>query len=308
MNGLRRWLRHAAPSPLAGALSSAAAGLLMLGFLVSLGYGLSSGLDDFVENAGFLFGVIVSPFIALLLAVAGVVEKNPLPRGLIWAGAGGALLVGGLGMAAGLSASPSTGLAGGLVTYCVVCSPLAALCFLPAVYFVSKAGPSVRRSLAQTDDQQIIEAVTLRGEAALADLARATGLPMPAVAHTVERLLHTGRLAGQFDAAAGRVYSQQALVEKQRRLGAVIAARGQITFDALAAEMNVSRHLLRDWIYQLVRRGGFTGYMNWADGVIYSAEARRLEAAGRCPRCGGELSLAGRGVIRCDHCGSEIFL
>jgi tRNA(Ile2) C34 agmatinyltransferase TiaS len=41
--------------------------------------------------------------------------------------------------------------------------------------------------------------------------------------------------------------------------------------------------------------------------VIYSAEAKARAAAGRCPRCGGKLNLAGRGVIQCGHCGSEVF-
>lgn len=52
----------------------------------------------------------------------------------------------------------------------------------------------------------------------------------------------------------------------------------------------------------------FSGYINWDEGILYSAEAAALREAGRCPNCGGALALAGRGVIRCPHCGTEIFL
>ena len=29
---------------------------------------------------------------------------------------------------------------------------------------------------------------------------------------------------------------------------------------------------------------------------------------GKCPNCGGQLELTGKGVISCPFCGSEIFL
>ncbi len=53
--------------------------------------------------------------------------------------------------------------------------------------------------------------------------------------------------------------------------------------------------------------GEFTGYMNWDEGLLYSADASKL-AHDRCPRCGSEITLAGKGVAQCAHCGSEIFL
>ncbi len=113
---------------------------------------------------------------------------------------------------------------------------------------------------------------------------------------------------GLMDAPRQVVYSAAALAEKQRRLLGVVHARGQIHLDALAAELRAPRGLLKDWIYQLVQRGQFSGYINWEEGLLYSADAQALRDQGRCPRCGGELGLAGKGVILCSHCGSEILL
>jgi ribosomal protein S27AE len=61
------------------------------------------------------------------------------------------------------------------------------------------------------------------------------------------------------------------------------------------------------WIYDLVGRSEFTGHVNWDEGRLYSADASKL-AHERCPRCGGEIALAGKGTAQCAHCGSEIFL
>ncbi|HEY9526394.1 MAG TPA: hypothetical protein VIR02_04885, partial [Anaerolineales bacterium] len=116
------------------------------------------------------------------------------------------------------------------------------------------------------------------------------------------------RLFGWHDAARGRVYSAKELRERQSRLAAIVTARGQIRMDDLAQELSAPGDLTRTWMYELVKRGEFSGYINWDEGILYSKEAQRLTEAGTCPHCNGELSLAGKGVIRCRYCSSEIFL
>jgi DNA-directed RNA polymerase subunit RPC12/RpoP len=308
MNTLSRWLKYAAPAPLPAALASAAGGFIVLGLLVSLGYGLSAGSRSFLENAGFMFGAIVTPVIEVLLIAAALIEKMALPRALLWASAAGMWLFGGLGLLIGLAAAPTTGLAAAFVSYCCLCSPAALVCGVPAVYFVRRAAPGVHGQVSADQEHQVLQLATVRGETTLADIANTLSLPPREAAATLERLIHSGRFKGMFDGESGRVYTQAALLEKQRALAGIVTARGQITLDELANELRAPRHLLRGWIYELVRRASFTGYVNWAEGVVYSAEAKKLTAAGRCPRCNGELGLAGKGVIRCEHCGSEIFL
>jgi tRNA(Ile2) C34 agmatinyltransferase TiaS len=42
--------------------------------------------------------------------------------------------------------------------------------------------------------------------------------------------------------------------------------------------------------------------------VLYSAEVSALRGTTRCKHCGGEVTLAGKGVIKCPFCGTEYFL
>ncbi len=107
----------------------------------------------------------------------------------------------------------------------------------------------------------------------------------------------------------GSVEAQEAeAAEKQRQLLGLIQARGKVALSDVALELRASRDQVRAWIYDLVHLGLFSGYINWAEGWLYSAEAAALRDAGKCPNCGGALELAGKGVIRCPYCGTEIFL
>ncbi len=42
--------------------------------------------------------------------------------------------------------------------------------------------------------------------------------------------------------------------------------------------------------------------------MLYSVEASKLQGQTHCPNCGGELQLAGKGLVKCPYCGAEIFL
>jgi tRNA(Ile2) C34 agmatinyltransferase TiaS len=65
---------------------------------------------------------------------------------------------------------------------------------------------------------------------------------------------------------------------------------------------------VQNQVHALVGMGVFSGYVNWDDGVLYSAEAANLRDLERCKYCGGELKLVGKGVISCPFCGTEYFL
>ena len=86
-----------------------------------------------------------------------------------------------------------------------------------------------------------------------------------------------------------------------------VLSRGRCRFDDLARELRVSADTIESGIYDLVGLRLFTGYINWQNREIISAEAHQI-SGDRCPNCGGHLELAGKGVSRCAYCGTETYL
>jgi len=96
-------------------------------------------------------------------------------------------------------------------------------------------------------------------------------------------------------------------VSRQRKILDMVKTRGQVNVSDLVFELKSTSDQVRNDIYKLVGLGLFSGYVNWKDGVLYSREASQL-TGNKCPNCGGEQVFAGKGVVTCQYCGSEIFL
>ncbi|HLF28171.1 MAG TPA: hypothetical protein VJG32_17715 [Anaerolineae bacterium] len=108
-------------------------------------------------------------------------------------------------------------------------------------------------------------------------------------------------------ARAGREDAELARVAKQRKLLNIVLTQGQVRIADVALEMNAARDEVKAWLYDLVGKGLFSGYVKWDEGVLYSRQASELKT-NRCPNCGGEVRLGGKGVVTCPYCGAEIFL
>lgn len=106
---------------------------------------------------------------------------------------------------------------------------------------------------------------------------------------------------------AGREDVEMARVARQRKLLNLVMTQGQVRIAEAALEMNASRDEVKAWLNDLVGKGLFSGYVNWDEGMLYSRQASQLKD-NRCPKCGGEVKLAGKGVVTCPFCGTEIFL
>ena len=96
-------------------------------------------------------------------------------------------------------------------------------------------------------------------------------------------------------------------VEKEKRVLNMVLTQGQVRVAEVALELNATLDQVKEWIYDLVGKGLFTGYINWDEGILYSKQASEL-GTNKCPNCGGQLELAGKGVVSCPYCGTEIFL
>jgi hypothetical protein len=122
---------------------------------------------------------------------------------------------------------------------------------------------------------------------------------MPAAVLSVGAVLVFARARGE-----ARLQQQADL---QTQLLERVQTQGRCKFADLARDLQLSPQEVEGALYALVGLGLFTGYVNWPAKEIIAAEASQLPA-GKCPNCGGEIELAGRGVARCAHCGTETYL
>jgi hypothetical protein len=97
-------------------------------------------------------------------------------------------------------------------------------------------------------------------------------------------------------------------VARQRKLLNIVKTQGQVTISDLVLELDATLDQVQNWIYDLVGKGLYSGYVNWEEGALIGQGASQLRDETRCKHCGGELSLAGKGVVRCPYCGTEYFL
>lgn len=102
--------------------------------------------------------------------------------------------------------------------------------------------------------------------------------------------------------------AEQVEADALRKILDMVKTRGEVNVSDVIIELNSDLPSVQEKIYKLVGMGVFSGYINWDDGVLYSADAAGLHDMTQCKHCGGTLSLAGKGVVKCPFCGTEYFL
>lgn len=114
--------------------------------------------------------------------------------------------------------------------------------------------------------------------------------------------------AGGYLLMRGREEAREfAEVEKEKRVLNMVQTQGRLRVSDVALELNVSRDQVKDYIYDLVGKGLFTGYIDWKEGVLYAKEAAEMET-NKCPNCGATREFVGKGIVKCEYCGAELFL
>ena len=102
--------------------------------------------------------------------------------------------------------------------------------------------------------------------------------------------------------------SQFATVKQEKKLLNMVLTQGQVSISELVAELQEPRENIEEMIRNLVGKRLFSGAINWDKGILYSVESQTLTDGKTCPNCGGEIEFAGKGLLECPWCGSEVFL
>ena len=101
---------------------------------------------------------------------------------------------------------------------------------------------------------------------------------------------------------------QYATVKQEKKILNMVLTQGQVTIAELIAELGQPRDEVEDMIRDLVGKQLFSGAINWDKGILYSVESQQLTEDRSRPNCGSQVEFAGKGVIACPYCGSEVFL
>jgi hypothetical protein len=105
--------------------------------------------------------------------------------------------------------------------------------------------------------------------------------------------------------------AQFAEVEKEKKILNIVSTQGTVQIGNVALETGMTLDQVKNALYDLVGKGLFTGYVDWRGGKLVSADAAVINQAvitGKCPNCGAPQVVGGKGVIRCEYCGTEFFI
>ena len=300
------------PSPGPLILYLFAWGLVIVGLIsaIAYGYGTFEGAERF-ENFGFVFGFIVLPVAFLLTEIGAVIERNAPAKVVI--GFSGtfflmlAALIGGIAF----SVDPDMNLPflGGIGIALICVGPFILVSLILPIYALVRLPKAVRAIQLNQRKAEAVEIIHAQGgQITYAALADALHCSIREVDDLLRHLLASEVIIGERRPQYQIFFTESALDARRRYLLGLINSQGAVSLDEMAYELHVPKGLIREWIYALVQAGSFTGYLNWDEEMVYSREAQSLREDGTCPNCGGAMSLAGKGVIRCEHCGTEVFL
>jgi hypothetical protein len=105
----------------------------------------------------------------------------------------------------------------------------------------------------------------------------------------------------------GQEAAEMADVQKKERLMGMIQAAGKVSLASAAIELKMTRDQVKNAILDLVNQGLFSGFINWQEQMFYSKDLSQMQTT-KCPNCGGQREAVGKGLVKCQYCGVELFL
>ncbi len=299
--------------PAGGPLTLGVVGLLLLlagtGIAVAYGASYTTWVEQ-LSNGAFILGFMALPLAAVLQLLGGLWEKQPPAK--LTLGCLTELLLACAAALVLVSFLPAP--AGGLQTTGVL---IVILFFAPAIFVVAalpiyaltKTPAALRELVGRAQTAAVLDLLHVRGGAVnYGEVAALLEISKPEAERFLHRLVQNKRVLGVFEERYELFFSLPTYLERQTQFRGLLASHGQLALDTLVRELALPKPLVKEWIYALMQKDNFSGYINWQEEMIYSADAEYLQGGRRCPNCGGALELAGKGIIHCGNCGAEIFL
>lgn len=261
-----------------------------------------------------LFVLAIAPLTVILLEIAAWVSRRPGPRlalGML------ALFVALAGIVSLSAVDPSVWVDSANSTVapaetCLTMFLLGLPCILvgslPVLAALVRLPGDIKTAILEEGEQVLAFIHRQGGFATYEELSKHLGISEKEVDRLLVSLIESGRLKGIHKPEYKLFFTDSGLAEKQNRLLALIEAHAQISLGDIVSQLHVPLEIVKEWIYSLVREGKYTGYIHWEEGILYSREAKALHAIGRCPHCGGKLEMAGKGIVQCEYCSTDIFL
>jgi hypothetical protein len=274
-------------------------GAALLGLLSAVGQTPYKGLGNLLMSFA-LFGF--TP-LGLLLPVAALVERRPVPR-LFVAGAGPAMLVAAAAMfevAVYLTSvsdhEPYRGGGGSCL-----CLPAAAAVAIVPILMSLRLRDDIRRFRDEARVQPFVARVGERASLPLAEAAEALGLGVGDAEAWLGGYRTPTGLRFVVDRARGMVHTPSALGAMAELLSALLHARGAVEVRPFADEVGVSVEVVRH-IAALVKPA--PGRLAWDEGWIYASRAGGLATKPtKCGACGAAFDRVVHRPTACPACGT----
>lgn len=287
----------AIPSRFSGGVAAVVAALLWALGSVLLVFGLTQP-DIGLAGAALLMGMFLLPGTAALLFLGGLVNRRWTARGLMLVATTGLLVLGWMFLGLGFGGDTSAR-EGAVVSTLFFTVPVGFSVLLTLGHVVG-AVPEVRAEVERLRTEWLTTQLDLRGWLDRHEIEARTGWAL-------ERAEAVADAAG-FDASleGERLRLDRVAARHRERILAMVQTRGKVSLAEVERELQEPRDALELRIAELQASGDFHGFLD--QGVLASLDLGKLRALGRCPACAGELDLAGQGLIRCESCGSVVYL
>ena len=297
----KRLLRYFTPSP--GSLTLAWAALIIT--LIIGGTVAVLAITDTQVDILFGISLLGLPLASLILTLAALKEKKSGTRAVFWIIIALMMLISVVLFA---NSMKNDGLSDEASASLLCCSPFGIIPGIIGLFFATKTLPELRNLLQIDRAQRAAEILSARGEATYSEIGTELDLSEDDVEALLTDLPQSEGLEIVLNPVHKRAETLTNLLEKHRRLQAIIQARGKIHLSELESELHAPLDLLKEWLYDLVNRGRLVGYVDWEQGMVYSLDLDHLQDRTHCPHCGGETDLVGKGIIQCLYCDVEIFI